>query len=393
VKKPIIFIQLLFVLCLNGFVLISVPSQAKLLNKFPESDNQYIELLKQSKFTELEELLKAFEVDSNSYITKELQLADAYRFIGRLNSSDDLLFEAWVKSSPNSSIAHLARGLHLYSNAGRSRGARFANEVSSAQVSKMKEELAKSIEELNKSIELNSNSSFTYAKLLSAYAFNGDQLNMTNTMQKGLEKFPHSYLIACNYAKWLMPKWYGSHEILNSYIGKFKPLYDQNPLLKNLEAIPVFAKAEELSWEKKHNEVISVLNEIIPNTSIKPPIGNVYSLRGQAKMNLNQYSSALKDLQKEAELSPYEEMNYVTLAHCYVKLKDYSLANDAIEQALLMNPSSEAALKFQADLKKYAVAANRDEKRKRRSEAAVEFLRLQNQQQMMNRYTKQYPKR
>ena len=102
---------------------------------------------------------------------------------------------------------------------------------------------------------------------------------------------------------------------------------------------------------------IQYFNQVI---KLKPYLAEPYLLRAIAKIQLSDYSGALRDCNSSIECNPFQPGAYYTRGYIYRELGDWDLAEADFSKALDLSPENKTYLTLRADVraqkKQYATA-------------------------------------
>jgi len=114
------------------------------------------------------------------------------------------------------------------------------------------------------------------------------------------------------------------------------------------DAIEQYAQAEGLMWQDRDKEAIPLLDKAV---AASPDFADAYLERGRAYLNLDppDYTKALADLRKGAELDPSVEGIFLNLAWCQYNLGDFATSIESCNQGIAARPN-DVALQLQRAL-------------------------------------------
>ncbi|MES9854499.1 MAG: DUF4034 domain-containing protein [Candidatus Thiodiazotropha sp. L084R] len=294
-------------------------------------------LLNKEKFNELNSTI--IQLD-DSFTTNELS-EDSYfttfEAFGIKDQSLSPLFNAWVKSTPNSYQPFIARAIYYYSMGWLSRGNKWASETKEEQIKGLNSYLDKASKDLRMALNINKKSLISYYYLIQISVTQGEYDEAEQLLNKALEIRPSSYSIRAKYLKSLTPRWGGSLEAMQKYIDDASTDIKRYPELKLLEGY-IYTELGDM------NVLINKYTDADRLFSKSLEFGEshtVYFKRGRNNNRREEYLNSLNDLNKAIELNNIKPIYYYWRAATFIDMKEYSKAVKDIQIAVQLDPYDE----------------------------------------------------
>jgi hypothetical protein len=162
------------------------------------------------------------------------------------------LLNEWVKRSPNSFAAHVARGNYRHRLGWHYRGGKFAKETSRGQFASMEEYFAAARVDLQRALALRPKLVAAYRRLLALDGAGKEMIGRQALLASALAICPLCYEVRATRLDDLQPRWGGSHREMERFATATRPLWSQNPRLRLLTA---FADADRCALATRSNEL------------------------------------------------------------------------------------------------------------------------------------------
>lgn len=295
---------------------------------------EWLLLLREKKFTALEENFKDREGRTNKGEFRDQVLYRLTKFADSAEPELEPLLNEWVRVSPTSFIALLARG-HYHAAVGwRKRGNKFSNDTSKDQFEAMSESFKKAAMDLTTSSKLKPSSVLPYPGLLeivSSLSENKDE--SLDILMRANKVEPQNYIVRKMALHRLTPKWGGSFDDLDHIVTQsknsklsaidirrleFTSLFEKGSHFKSIEkrtseALPYFTQAAKLcdsykAWAEVSNiqytredwvQVEVVMNQYM---RLRPDTAWGYNRRGWALEKQGRLKEAILDYEKSSDL-------------------------------------------------------------------------------------------
>ncbi len=192
------------------------------------------------------------------------------------------------------------------------------------------------IQLLNKARELESNGAYIYFYLMCV------QATMSDNKDSTLYYFEETIKRSVN---WVLPYVTVSQFLINRFkdIPSAKQYFSRVKLIDSTSTFVRTLEANLLFSENKFTECNSIFKELMQREP-----GNPFHVQnyGVSSLKLNDYDAALKAFHQAAALDSTAFLPYYYIAYIYYLKNDYSLANQVISKALLINSKNGSCLKL-----------------------------------------------
>lgn len=288
------------------------------------------------------EILELIEQGHHAEVSK--RLAGAYAAIGPDGAGDRALvlqmyafsssnpellpvLEAWIDAEPESTIAHLALGMHLRHLSHLWRGAELVGSTSAGQFSGMYNYAEKAAFHYRKAVELDDSNSLAWAFLA----------NLPSSMRPADATWDsvlneHARLSESAWYQALFkaqPKWGGSIFRLQALLAKLEERIEANPRLASLRGFDQFAIADEHFYDGNYQAARASCERAMKAGSH----ARFRDMCAMAYRRLKDYPAALQMIDDALEDSPEDTGFFEERARILRKM-------DRVEEALAMLNSS-----------------------------------------------------
>jgi tetratricopeptide (TPR) repeat protein len=204
-------------------------------------------LLDQGEFAKLDATLDRLLEGHRKNSACEAHLWDAMVFLAGLEFP---LLDSWAEARPDSWGAFTARGRRWVDAGYAHRGSAFANKVTEAQWSAMRDAFARAEIDLNRALELEPDGFVAYGTVIHMLMSSGNSDQIRERLDSLLARDPYNFGVRWNAMKSLSPYWGGSIEEMRQVASDAQRFADVNPRLRKL---PGYAEAEAASidWRAK----------------------------------------------------------------------------------------------------------------------------------------------
>jgi tetratricopeptide (TPR) repeat protein len=216
-------------------------------------------------------------------------------------------FDAWVERSPNSYVAHLARGIYYNKVGIDRRGGASTEETSAEQLRGMKEAFKIATDELQKSLSLTKRPILSYLYRIEISRYIGNQQDTRTLFDRSIKLDPHSVILREMYMTALQTAWGGSQDAMLTFLESCRAAGLAEARLRILEGII----ASDRAWVEYYQK--------------------------------EDYEAAAKDYVKAYELSS-DAGCLRCAADAYQSAGDYSGAIDTFSRLLANDPNDADAL-------------------------------------------------
>jgi tetratricopeptide (TPR) repeat protein len=179
-----------------------------------------ITLLVNGNFDELNRRLMEIQHDFEAGKLTEVDLRKNYRrFHAKLSPEAAAKLDEWVAYSPDSYIAHLARGQYLKNKGLDIRGSKYSSQTPPENLERAKEYYAQAKVELEKSLPLTSKPYFSVYELLGLTMQKiNNREEALNYLERANQMVPDNSLVRDRYMTLLTPRWGGSYKDEDAFV-------------------------------------------------------------------------------------------------------------------------------------------------------------------------------
>src|SRR5216683_2500620 len=245
--------------------------------------------LRARDFNKLEATLTSYQTAAENNVTQEANVSQAFDAFARADPAFDAPLQEWVKRSPRSYAAHLARAEFLYAEAGNARGAKWASETSAQQFQRMDDYLAAGHKEITATLGIN-----------------------RKAADAALKEIPASFVIRSQTMFCLEPRWGGSYEQMDQFAAEAQTYVHENPRLAALKGFADYDRGERMNGSDKYVPAIIYYTRAIAEGGDHAAF---YRGRGEAFMRLNLNNDGLEDMRRADQLWPQNRDTLQWLAY------------------------------------------------------------------------------
>jgi tetratricopeptide (TPR) repeat protein len=268
--------------------------------------------LRARDFNKLEATLMSYQTAAESNVTQEVNVHQAFDAFARADPALDALLQEWVKRSPRSYAAHLARAEFLFEEASNARGAKWASETSAQQFQRMGDYLAAAHKEITATLGLNPKVIEAYALLIKEQTEGGSQEDCRKATEAGLKEIPASFVIRSTMMVCLEPRWGGSYKRMDQFAAETQTYVHENPRLAALKGFADYDRGEWMNDNDKYVPAIIYYTRAIAEGGDHAAF---YRGRGEAFMRLNLNNDGLEDMRRADQLWPQNRDTLQWLAY------------------------------------------------------------------------------
>jgi tetratricopeptide (TPR) repeat protein len=246
--------------------------------------------------------------------------------------------DAWVKASPASFAPYLVRGLYWTNVAYERRGAKHAADTPSESIDAMRAAFAQAKPDLDRALELRPKLVAAMRQQLRATRSVGTREDAAAIVKRALEVCPTCYQVRVTYLIDLTPRWGGSYDAMLEFARGFPATGTR---LGALLGFVDYDKADTLFREGKNADARVAVDRAIA-------FGEDWKyllLRAQIEAFVKDEASALRDLDRAAEIRPQEPSILVERSGSRMRLKRWEEAGNDLLLALAITPTDPPGLK------------------------------------------------
>ena len=268
--------------------------------------------LRARNFNKLEATLTSYQTAAENNVTQEVNVHQAFDAFGRADPAFDALLQEWIKRSPRSYAAHLARAEFLNAEAWNARGAKLASETSDQQFQRMDDYLAAGHKEITATLGLNQKVAEAYALLIKEQRAAGSLEDCRKATDAALKEIPASFVVRSETMKCLEPRWGGSYEQMDQFAAEAQTYVHENPRLAALKGFADYDRGDWMNGSAKYVPAVAYYTRAIAEGGDH---GTFYRGRGEAFMRLNLNNDGLEDMRRANQLWPQNPETLQWLAY------------------------------------------------------------------------------
>ena len=308
---------------LLSFVLISVlPLAAHAAEDVYLDSLELLDLLHNQQYQELENRLSDAQDRYENGEISDIVVMLAFDALANSDPAHEELLNEWIESMPDSYIALAARGIYFADIGWSARGSAYARDTTDEQFSQMRGFHVHALSDLRRAINLNPRFIVGYSEIINLSKSSSLDELLGETLEKALGIDPRSYSVRKAHLFGLMPRWGGSYEDIERFIGDTRKYAAENPKLKPLLGFADYVRARNFGGRSEYGEAVEIYTKALEHGDKDW----YYRARGAAYYQMGDYDSALKDLTRAIELWPQYPEALAWRGTVYEKLKMFDLA-------------------------------------------------------------------
>jgi len=296
------------------------------------------QLLKDEKFELLNQAIADAQKDVESDISTERNLLVRFWAFEINDENYGKLIDKWKQATPNEYQPFLAKAKYNTAKGWRLRGSKWASETSDEQMDAMQHHYLLALEELKTALSINDHSLIAYHQLIAITRILGSPKESAKVLIKGLDKFPASYYLRSRYLNYLLPRWGGSYEQMQSFIDDAQQSVSLNPRLAILQNSILLDKADNHRRTRAYN-----LAEQLYVEALK--YGDDHALfydRGINNFKRKKYSDAIENYTQAIKIYAENADFYYRRSKAYSEIKQWDNAVDDLIRANLLQPNDKS---------------------------------------------------
>jgi tetratricopeptide (TPR) repeat protein len=276
-----------------------------------------LQMLRGRKFQDLDERLKSYQQAFEKDPLAEPNVILAFDAFSCPDPSLGALLDEWVKLSPQSYAAQMARAKYLFEAGWRARGDGFVSGTTSQQLAKMGAYFNQGAPAAIAAIKLNPKLSIAYANLILAVRSGSDDKTEQTILLSGLKQVPDSFAIRAAHMDALLPRWGGSYEQMAAFAEESQAYVKQNPRMRFFNGFVDWDRGRAFYADGKYAQAIDLYNRAVDEGGDD---SRFYESRAGAYLQLEMYDDALEDANRANQLRPQNIGAMWTLASAYANL-------------------------------------------------------------------------
>jgi tetratricopeptide (TPR) repeat protein len=288
---------------------------------------QVVQLFLSRQFEELNALLYSLEEKSQKNMNAEQQLHDAFDAFAVSDPSFEPLFAEWMKKQPDSYSPHLAKAVYEMGLACPNCAWEDLNDTTFLESSAVHFERAR-LEALA-ALKINDKLASAYEILMNVNRCLKKTDENISLFQKAIQYSPMSFFLRFSYLMGLASEADLDPDQIHDFISTTLKTGNGNSSLKILQGFLNWREGVLLLKNKQFKEAVNAFTEALSYGSH----WKFYFDRAQANFGLNDFDSALKDIQLALKFRPQIEILYLLRAKIYYRLGKFEIAFQDIATA------------------------------------------------------------
>lgn len=298
-------------------------------------------LLRESRFEELEALLKSYQSLFEEDFHNEYFVEDAFASLAVRDLSLEEKFKEWLVQIPDSWAAYSGRAKYYFARGSEARGQKFISETPKSNLEAMESYHDLALRDAERAIKLNPAHLTPYGVLIDIAKHRGDIEIARKILDKATEQCPYCFIPRTTFIFLLTPRWGGSYKMMQEYCGSLAPLKAKNPRLRLLDGYMYLDQA----WTAGLNGDKPAALDLYARALAEGEHWLFYHQRGKLYARMKQWDKALSDYDRALELRPgmAEVLNSRAIANYY--LNHQAQAIEDISLAYQLEPDDEDIIK------------------------------------------------
>jgi tetratricopeptide (TPR) repeat protein len=209
----------------------------------PTADES-LTLLREGQFNELDRRFTAIQVAYEHRRLSDEDLRAAFRVFYATDASLEPAYQAWVEASPQSYVAHVARGIYYKKVGQERRGTDVIARTSDTQLDGMDHAYAIASEEFTASAPLTAKPLLSFFHAIDISTSAGDREESRRLLDRALAVDPRTFIVREKYMASLETRWGGSVDEMKEFLAACRHAKLSRAHLHELEA----SVAEDEGW-------------------------------------------------------------------------------------------------------------------------------------------------
>ena len=298
-----------------------------------------LSLLATHRFAELDLRYGAIQRQYKDGKISDEDLRAAFRVFYATEAALEPHYAAWVRESPKSYVAHLARGIYYKRVAAERRGGKFISETSPEQIAGMEAAYEVAGRELDASLAFDSKPLLTYMHSMDLSGNAGDRAAARRLLDAAVAIDPKNMIVREKYMVYLQTRWGGSVEEMRSFLHECRAAGLSSVQLKDLEEMVV----EDEAWVHRYRDgdVDTAVHDYLRAAKLNPkascePCGPLVQA-GDALFDAKNYAEAIKLYSQVLRHDPTSIHALNNRAYSELQLNQPKAAVADLERAAGMN--------------------------------------------------------
>ncbi len=291
-----------------------------------------IALLRAQKYAELDADLGAYQAAYEAASDAEWPLIAAVGAFGRVDPDLEARFDEWVRATPKSYVAVLARAAYWHQRAWSSRGGQVADETAAGRLAQMNRYLERCELDLLASLALSPRAQLSHRYLISSAMARGAREQMSLSYLAAKRVDPQNYASRRAFLNAVRPQWTGSIAVMSLEVIES----ESAPQTPKMQRVARYLKASFLGYHalqaaraKRYPEAL----ELYANGLAEIEDAVLLANRGRLLVELRRLDEALRDFNRALDLDPNSQEALESRGNLFEQRKqvkeavrDYALA-------------------------------------------------------------------
>jgi tetratricopeptide (TPR) repeat protein len=304
---------------------------------------EILKLLREQNHAALNRLLESYQERFEKDPATELDLEIAFRAFWIADPSLAPLIDEWLRRSPASFSARLARARHFQKLGIERRGARSARDTTADQFRGMEQAFAEAEREAREALRMNPELIEAYAVLMGIT--HGDLKRCGQLAEEALRVWEGSFRIRALYLDCLRPRWGGSHQAMERFAAASQPSSGRNAKLGALKGYAAWDAGTLLRLDRRYEEALGFFTRALAAGEF----WRFYVDRGETYYLTRAHEKALADLNRADQLLPQHPETLVHRASTLMALKREDEALRDLQLVQRIDPTNPSLGRFRAD--------------------------------------------
>jgi tetratricopeptide (TPR) repeat protein len=327
-----------------------------------------IQLFLTRQFEELNTLFYSLEEKSRKNMNAEQQLHDAFDAFAVSDPSFEPLIAEWMEKQPDAYGPHLAKALYEMGLGCPNCAWEDLNDMTFLESSAVHFEKARL--EAFAALKIDDKLASAYEILMNVNRHLKKTDENISLFQKAIQHSPMSYFLRFSYLMGLASEAELDSDQIHDFISTTLKTGSGNSDLESLRGFLNWREGILLLKNKQFKEALNAFTEALSYGSY----WKFYFDRAQANFGLNDFDSALKDIQQALKLRPQIEILYLLRAKIYYRLGKFEIAFQDIATAEKIWPYASAIHDIKAWLVEDLIYRAYREYQNRQFESALKIL-------------------
>jgi len=297
------------------------------------------ELLEKRDFAELERVLDGRRLAFESDPKAADPLENAYRAFEKLPRSSERALNAWVKASPSSYAAHVARGGFYLSHGIEERGGDYTREnTSQGDIDAMEAYFDKSLDDLERSLQLSQKPYLSRRYMMTIMLYTASRDELEENYLEALKLAPGSVETRLAYMRGLEPRWGGSCEQMEAFLAESRDALGYGDV-KRLAARVSACRAFDSIRAKEYSQALVQFAYAIT----LDPVPDYVCQRAGAMSEINMRKEAFAEVSRALSQAPDNRYCIETAARLAAGVDDAAEVARVMSAIIEVNPNYAAA--------------------------------------------------